>query len=319
VAPFVAGKNAVINGGFDIAQRGTTTGTMASTYILDRWVAQTSSNVGTQAQVAGLTVGTGVFRYGWKFTGLGAYSFMQMGQQIEFANCSQLQNQTVTISFYAQANNTNAASTALIVRTRTIAGVDGSCIFSGANSDTARTISTTAARYSVTKSLPATFGSLSLEFVLGNAGVAGDGFTISGVQLELGSQATPFARAGGSIGGELALCQRYYEKTYDIATAIGSSDQNGSFGFCGGTNSATATFFTYAPVFKVTKRTIPTITIYDLVGNSGTVAKVSAIDLSFVNNQSATVDRIGQSQFRIYSPLGTAAGFYGHFVASAEL
>jgi hypothetical protein len=32
------------------------------------------------------------------------------------------------------------------------------------------------------------------------------------VQLELGAQSTPFARAGGSIGGELALCQRYYQR-----------------------------------------------------------------------------------------------------------
>jgi len=33
------------------------------------------------------------------------------------------------------------------------------------------------------------------------------------VQLELGAVASPFSRAGGSIGGELALCQRYYFRT----------------------------------------------------------------------------------------------------------
>ena len=38
-------------------------------------------------------------------------------------------------------------------------------------------------------------------------------FDLTGVQLEFGSQATAFERR--SIGEELALCQRYYEQTYD--------------------------------------------------------------------------------------------------------
>jgi len=167
----------IINGAFDIAQRGTTTGTMSSTYLLDRWVASTSSGVGTQAQVTGLTVGTEVFRYAWKFTALGAYTFVQMGTQIEFANCYQLQNQQVTISFYAQANNANAASTSLIVRTRTSASVDASVLFTGTVASTNQTITTTGTRYSITRTLPATFGALSLEFASGTSGIAGDGFT----------------------------------------------------------------------------------------------------------------------------------------------
>jgi len=36
-------------------------------------------------------------------------------------------------------------------------------------------------------------------------------------------------------------------------------------------------------------------------------------------NQTGTADRIGQSEFRVYAALGTAGGFYGHYVASAEL
>jgi len=37
---------------------------------------------------------------------------------------------------------------------------------------------------------------------------------VTGVQLELGSVATSFSRAGGTLQGELALCQRYYAQTY---------------------------------------------------------------------------------------------------------
>lgn len=35
---------------------------------------------------------------------------------------------------------------------------------------------------------------------------------ISDAMLNLGTSAAPFQRAGGTIGGELALCQRYYER-----------------------------------------------------------------------------------------------------------
>jgi len=80
---------------------------------------------------------------------------------------------------------------------------------------------------------------------VGNTGTFGqstsDYFDLTGVQYEVGSQATAFEHR--PIGEELALCQRYYETTYDyhhICVNNGESDR--------------------WIRFKVTKRNNPTVT-----------------------------------------------------------
>jgi hypothetical protein len=330
VAPFVAGKNGIINGGFDIWQRGTSIANDATytKYCADRF----------QINRAGLATGVTVSRQSSSLTGIqyaarvqrdsgntntGAIYFLTA---LETADSYKFAGQAVTISFYARAGaNYSSASSALSVRLDYGTGTDQS-MGTGFTGQTAvvnqtATLTTSWQRftYSATVSATATeIGFYTFNTPVGTAG-ANDYYEITGVQLEIGSAATPFARAGGSIGGELALCQRYYETSYDIGTAAATATATGSYGFCVGTNSAAATYFTYAPSYKVTKRGTPTITLYDLVGNAGKVTKVSAVDLSLTDNQTGTADRIGQSEFRIYSALGTAGGFYGHFVASAEL
>jgi len=78
-------------------------------------------------------------------------------------------------------------------------------LFAAANTDTSVTISTTAARYTVARTIPADSKGFSLEFALG-AHVNTDGLEITGIQLELGT-VTEFEHR--SFGEELALCQRY--------------------------------------------------------------------------------------------------------------
>ena len=180
-------RNVVINGGFDVWQRGTTSASTDS-YLADRW----RRNIPTGAtQSQDTDVPSVQYRYSWKHVASATNSYMQSGQQIEFQNCKQFQNQATTISFWAKAINSNAGSTALVVRTRTIAGVDGLCVFNGTNVDTSVTLTTSWVRYTVARTMPATFGSASLELVLGSH-LSGDGIFVTGIQWELGSVATPF-------------------------------------------------------------------------------------------------------------------------------
>jgi hypothetical protein len=73
-------------------------------------------------------------------------------------------------------------------------------------------------------------------------------FYLTGVQLEVGTQATTFDYR--SYGTELALCQRYYQKTL--------ADSGGVAGFSGFNDTTTVGLFYY--YFPVYMRTEPTLT-----------------------------------------------------------
>ena len=158
-------RNVVINGGMDVWQRGTSTA-VNNDFLADRWGINFPTGI-TRSQET--DVPSAEYRYSHKQIATATNSYSQLGQQIEFQNCKQFQNQATTISFYAKAINSNAGSTALVLRTRTAAGVDAACRFSGTNVDTSITLTTSWAKYTVARTMPATFGSASIELVLGSA------------------------------------------------------------------------------------------------------------------------------------------------------
>jgi hypothetical protein len=75
--------------------------------------------------------------------------------------------------------------------------------------------------------------------------------TVTGVQLEASSIPTPFSRAGGNIGGELAACQRYYQQLDS---------------YTGDTNYSTGVVYSstiaFAPLQFSKMRTVPSIVLY---------------------------------------------------------
>ena len=99
----------------------------------------------------------------------------------------------------------------------------------------------------------------------------GEYWMISGVQLEVGRNATEFEHR--SYGEELALCQRYYEK-------FSADDNNGGYAtLCGGGKS-TNTVIVLQPVFRVPKRDIGATMSYGGSFRFGGVAGVYGVTIT---------------------------------------
>jgi len=279
---YAAGKNKIINGDFGINQRNFTSVT-ATTYTFDRFQAVVLGD-GTAtftpqtftpgaAPVAGYEANNFLRIVTAGQTAAG--TFTDIRQLIE--NVRTFAGQTATFSFWAKAN-TGTPKIALELTQNFGSGGSPSASVNTYGGQV--TLSTTWARYSLTVAVPSISGKtigtdpnshLSAKFIVsagsdfnartGSLGIQSNTFELWGFQAEASSTASDFQTATGTLQGELAACQRYYE-------------------FIGGTTSgypimggyATSGISSYIPLaFKVTKRIAPTVTKVGTwaVGNTG--------------------------------------------------
>jgi hypothetical protein len=136
---------------------------------------------------------------------------------IETLDSLRFTGQYVTVSFWVRAGaNYSSASNAFGASLGYGTGDDQSIIVGYTGQTTiasnSYTLTTSWQRFSYFVFVPSTSTQLGLVFSYAPTGTAGanDYFEITGVQLELGTTATSFSRAGGTMAGELAACQRYY-------------------------------------------------------------------------------------------------------------
>jgi hypothetical protein len=211
---FAAGKNAIINGDFNIWQRGTSFSNPNGVYTADRfrYVGDSTVTLSRQtftpgtAPVAGYE-GTFFLRVAKSAGG----SAMVLDQPIE--DVRKFAGQTVTMSFYAKAD-ANVTSQAWWDQYFGSGGSGGV----GTGLAPYFAITTAWQRFSYTFNVPSISGK-----TIGTSSFAAPQFIritdalahtidIWGVQLEAGSVATPFQTATGTLAGELAACQRYLYK-----------------------------------------------------------------------------------------------------------
>jgi hypothetical protein len=227
-----AGKNRIINGATNIWQRGTTfTVTGTSTFTADRYLSYRSGAAAGMTVTRSTDAPTG-FQYSAKIqrdSGNSGVQNMNFRYAMETSDAIRLAGQTVTISFYAKAGaNYSSASSNLNTFQYSGTGTDQApidmTIWTGlANtSGTTFTLTTSWQRFTVTQSYASTVKQIGLAFVSTPVGTAGadDSFFITGIQVEAGSIATPFQTATGTIQGELAAAQRYYQS---VRTVVGTA------------------------------------------------------------------------------------------------
>ena len=135
---------------------------------------------------------------------------------------------------------------------------------------------------------------------------------LTGCQLELGDVATAYEHLG--IGEELERCQRYYEKSYNLATRPGDVDNDGSVMFLSNRNNGTAHTMLR---FQVRKRANPTVTAYDPTQANTTGMR----DLDANQTYNYTMNRMGEMGCTAYPTGSLALGQFiqFHYTAESEL
>ncbi len=287
----LSNRNIIINGAMQVAQRGTSStgiGASAGYFTCDRWYIN-SANTAGRLTMSQASDGPSGFANCIKLdcttadTSIASNESLRLIQRFEGQDLQQFAKGTsaakeFTVSFYVKAN---AAFTF------------GCELFDNDNSrQISKTFSTTTdwVRHEITFPADTTGAftddnalSLQLQFWL-HAGsdftsgtlnstswasntdanrAVGIGsffsstsneFYITGVQLEVGSQATPFEHR--SFSDELLRCKRYYESSNRNITGTASTDRLAYLNYtCYTTSSAYCTYF-----YEVEKRAIPTIT-----------------------------------------------------------
>lgn len=333
LTPYSGFRNKIINGSFEIWQRGTSrTYLNAGSFRADRWTVNQYQNAAHQ-QVS-VTPVTGMqTRYALRsgsstVAEAGGGARMWVNTTLESADSIPLRGQTVTLSFWVRFSSATCSSstgTAYGNWTSSItyytSTTDASTATTGPSSSTDTTITngslpTTWTKYTITGTVPSNANNVGVQFGFAGLGNTASNdavwYEVTQVQLEQGSVATPFEQR--PIDTELSLCERYFQ----LWRGPGGSTAN-QIGFGNGYNS-TSVF----PVirYKRQMRAVPTsIIANDLMLNDVTTAySITAISLEQIGIDGCRVSctiSSGGVQYRGYA-IQTNTATTSYFGISAE-
>ena len=264
-SPYV-NKNRLVNGSFNVAQRGTSFVSGANnddTYNLDRWYVLSDGNDAVDITQT-TTVPTGA-KYSIGLDVETVNKKFGIAQIIENVNCYDAIGGNVTLSFQAKVSATTKldnvkcaviawSGTADSVTSDIISawGAEGTNPTLIANATYENTpanlnVTTSFATYSVTANVDTASTANIIVFIWSDVTdtTLGDFLYITNAQLEIGTSATPFERR--LYNQELANCQRYYWRSVPI-----SIDQGITSGIIEASTSASCNFS-----YPVTMRASP--------------------------------------------------------------
>jgi hypothetical protein len=282
---YTAGKNKLINADFGIWQRGTSSATTGY-QTADRWFCNAG---GTTTFSRDTSVPTDIFaQYSLKWTTGAVSSFGQPWQAMERDLVIPMRSEPMVFSIYVKTTGTALSgtlglkvlysnSTDAYASLGTTVTVTGNQTF---------TPTATWTRYSGTFTVPADAVGLKVGVEPSVVQASGVVVFFAGAQLEQGSTATAFQTATGTTGGELSLCQRYFNR------------MGGETGYNTFTNAyiVTTTSLAGALQFPVKMRIAPTPTFtagsnYGAVLTNNTVITATSVsaDLTTTYNMRLTV------------------------------
>ena len=346
-------KNRIINGAMVIDQRnaGASVNPTDGQYCIDRWILFTSqaSKYTAQQNAGSVTPPVGFTNY-LGITSSSAYSitssdYFVVEQKIEGFNVADLSwgtanAKTVTISFWVRSSLTgtfggvlkNSAFNRSYPFTYTISSANTweqkSITIAGDTTGTWLTNNGAGIRFQFSLGSGSTFSTTAGAWATGNfssatgavsvVGTNGATFYLTGVQLEKGSQATAFDYR--PYGAELQLCQRYFEKTYlqsEVPGANYDARDSASRSYSFGDSNSQSQPFVWN--FKVSKRTAPTVSIYNPFNGTAneyrvleTGTNMSAQVIKNLSTETCTVASAGAG-------LSSNYRFDVHITAASEL
>lgn len=304
-----AGRNFLHNSMFNVQQRGAGSWTTNGALTVDRWALGVildtiTCNPTPLSDSDRAAIGDEAAQSGFiaTFTGnAGASSLSIIQQRVE--GVSRLAGKTITVSFWAATTVPKKLGVGISQNFGTGGSPSAQVDLTGVSVN----ITATWARYSVTFSMPGasgkTLGTSGNDFTeltfwysagtsfsarSGSVGVQSGTVNLWGVQLEIGSVATPLEKRDPA--DELALCQRFYQLVCLDWAGPGTAG-NG---------------YRTSAMFPVQMRAVPTTAVL-----SNTSANVGALSFSAPNNAYATI-----------SASVTASGFFAltaTLTASADL
>jgi hypothetical protein len=318
-------RNWVMNGNFDIAQRGTSfTNPSHLAYVADRWKVMNDSNGATfpssivltqEKLTSGDIFGSFYLRSSWngELSNIQTYSRHGLLQYIEHGTkfLAGL-NKKVTVTFYARSSKETIADKRLGVYIYQAYGTGGSPSSTTILTGNTFTLSSSWEKYSytfTTDTLSSTvFGTNNdNHFILDFMYVWGSGYSsymntdtsepfvgagnidIAQVALYAGDVAYPFEPVPFDI--ELQRCMRYYEKSYNYVDSVPTNSVGYGIHLVLPSNTV-ADYQRYGTVFyKVPKRIVatPVIYPYTTATNTGRVSDDSINDLAANSGRAISV------------------------------
>ena len=347
----LSNRNLIINGAMQVAQRGTSVTSISSGssyHTCDRWNTQFGS-AGTFTQSQSTTAPDG-FTTSLKLDCTASDAnpdYLLITHRIEGQNVQHLQKGTssakkTTLSFHVKSNKTgtyqvnlrDSDNSRLIGATYSISSANTwekkIVTFAGDTSgvlanDNGNSLSlewwlASGSTYN-SGAVPTAWEAIAngdraagLNVAIGAS--TDDEFLITGIQLEIGEQATAFEHR--SFSEELNYCKRYYEHSYPYGTSAGSANGGiGAYHIHAG-RSRGNNYGLVTQRYTVEKRAAATVTMFGYDGTSGQVANGD----TGANLGASTVIQNGTTSFLPKNASG--AGFADvallyHYSADAEL